>query len=163
MVHLDGTNVDFVGISYTGAATSDQYCNYALGVLDKATQILKIVPIVSNKVIALDCSFFVGLISSGYQVGHQLSERYTMERPRLTDHLDAIKFICKDFWSELFKWKPNLWQRRDRDRERRSGKRKEKAKDVWKWSGKQKQKEKKKEQRESKSKKRKERKWEIMP
>ncbi|GLT60539.1 hypothetical protein SLA2020_333010 [Shorea laevis] len=39
----------------------------------------------------------------GYQVGHQLSERYTMERPRFGDHLEAIKFICKDFWSELFK------------------------------------------------------------
>ncbi|KAG6750575.1 hypothetical protein POTOM_045073 [Populus tomentosa] len=39
----------------------------------------------------------------GYQVGHQLSERYTMERPRFTEHLEAIKFICKDFWSELFK------------------------------------------------------------
>ncbi|KAL1833412.1 hypothetical protein DCAR_0103498 [Daucus carota subsp. sativus] len=39
----------------------------------------------------------------GYQVGHQLSERYTMDRPRFSDHLEAIKFICKDFWSELFK------------------------------------------------------------
>nr|GEV27007.1 autophagy-related protein 2 [Tanacetum cinerariifolium] len=39
----------------------------------------------------------------GYHVGHQLSERYTMERPRFSDHLEAIKFICKDFWSELFK------------------------------------------------------------
>ncbi|XP_019418166.1 PREDICTED: trafficking protein particle complex subunit 6B-like [Lupinus angustifolius] len=39
----------------------------------------------------------------GYQVGHQLSERYTMDRLRFNDHLDAIKFICKDFWSELFK------------------------------------------------------------
>ncbi|XP_076954798.1 uncharacterized protein LOC143629396 [Bidens hawaiensis] len=39
----------------------------------------------------------------GYQVGHQLAERYTMDRPRFTDHLEAIKFICKDFWSELFK------------------------------------------------------------
>ncbi|KAF9618342.1 hypothetical protein IFM89_000977 [Coptis chinensis] len=39
----------------------------------------------------------------GFQVGLQLSERYTMERPRFTDHLEAIKFICKDFWSELFK------------------------------------------------------------
>ncbi|EOA31501.1 hypothetical protein CARUB_v10014687mg [Capsella rubella] len=39
----------------------------------------------------------------GYQVGHQLSERYTMERPRFSDHLEAIKFICKDFWSEVFK------------------------------------------------------------
>lgn len=41
--------------------------------------------------------------SIGYQVGHQLSERYTMDRPRFGDHLDAIKFICKDFWSEIFK------------------------------------------------------------
>ncbi|CAD5189968.1 unnamed protein product [Musa acuminata subsp. malaccensis] len=39
----------------------------------------------------------------GYQVGHQLIERYTVERPRFSDHLEAIKFICKDFWSELFK------------------------------------------------------------
>ncbi|XP_068666540.1 uncharacterized protein [Aristolochia californica] len=39
----------------------------------------------------------------GFQVGHQLAERYTMERPRFSDHLEAIKFICKDFWSELFK------------------------------------------------------------
>ncbi|KAI3774741.1 hypothetical protein L1987_49303 [Smallanthus sonchifolius] len=39
----------------------------------------------------------------GYQVGHQLSERYTMDQPRFTDHLEAIKFICKDFWSQLFK------------------------------------------------------------
>ncbi|GMP37190.1 hypothetical protein CsSME_00008991 [Camellia sinensis var. sinensis] len=39
----------------------------------------------------------------GYHVGHQLSERYTMDRPRFSDHLKAIKFICKDFWTELFK------------------------------------------------------------
>lgn len=39
----------------------------------------------------------------GYQVGHQLAERYTMDRPRFTDNLEAIKFICKDFWSEVFK------------------------------------------------------------
>ncbi|XP_073126903.1 uncharacterized protein [Henckelia pumila] len=32
-----------------------------------------------------------------------LAFRYTMDRPRFTDHLEAIKFICKDFWSELFK------------------------------------------------------------
>ncbi|KAF2287935.1 hypothetical protein GH714_003336 [Hevea brasiliensis] len=39
----------------------------------------------------------------GYQVGHRLAERYTMERPWFSDHLEAIKFICKDFWSEVFK------------------------------------------------------------
>ncbi|KAE9618993.1 hypothetical protein Lal_00047376 [Lupinus albus] len=39
----------------------------------------------------------------GYQLGFQLSERYTMERPPFNDNLEAIKFICKDFWSNLFK------------------------------------------------------------
>eukprot|EP00897_Mesotaenium_endlicherianum_P003579 jgi/Mesen1/3249/ME000187S02411 len=38
----------------------------------------------------------------GFQVGQQLVERYTKERPRFTDHLDVIKFICKDFWVEVF-------------------------------------------------------------
>ncbi|KAI5056517.1 hypothetical protein GOP47_0028335 [Adiantum capillus-veneris] len=28
---------------------------------------------------------------------------YTKERPRFGDHLEAIKFICKDFWAEIFK------------------------------------------------------------
>lgn len=40
------------------------------------------------------------------QLNNQLSYtsfRYTMERPRFSDNLEAIKFICKDFWSELFK------------------------------------------------------------
>ncbi|XLT36107.1 hypothetical protein HN873_067399, partial [Arachis hypogaea] len=31
------------------------------------------------------------------------ASRYTMERSRFSDHLEAIKFICKDFWTELFK------------------------------------------------------------
>ncbi|KAF4394998.1 hypothetical protein F8388_017726 [Cannabis sativa] len=65
----------------------------------------------------------------GYQVGLQLSERGAVWFPRINrkreerdsnmvkkeslgtpwiglafgDHLEAIKFICKDFWSELFK------------------------------------------------------------
>ncbi|KAL1325305.1 trafficking protein particle complex subunit 6B-like isoform X3 [Arachis ipaensis] len=33
----------------------------------------------------------------------QMAPWYTMERPRFNDHLEAIKFICKDFWLELFK------------------------------------------------------------
>lgn len=39
----------------------------------------------------------------GFQVGQQLVERYTKDRPRFGDHLEVIKFICKDFWVELFK------------------------------------------------------------
>eukprot|EP00884_Botryococcus_braunii_P016673 jgi/Botrbrau1/368/Bobra.110_2s0024.1 len=39
----------------------------------------------------------------GLRVGRQLIERYTASRPRLIENLDVIKFICKEFWQELFK------------------------------------------------------------
>lgn len=39
----------------------------------------------------------------GFQVGQQLVERFTRDRTRFSDHLDVIKFICKDFWAEVFK------------------------------------------------------------
>lgn len=38
----------------------------------------------------------------GFRVGRQLVERYTQNRPRLGEHLDVIKFICKEFWADLF-------------------------------------------------------------
>eukprot|EP00270_Netrium_digitus_P012646 TRINITY_DN4133_c0_g1_i1.p1 TRINITY_DN4133_c0_g1~~TRINITY_DN4133_c0_g1_i1.p1 ORF type:complete len:190 (-),score=34.95 TRINITY_DN4133_c0_g1_i1:210-779(-) len=41
--------------------------------------------------------------SIGFQVGQQLAERYTKERQRFGDHLEVIKYICKDFWMDLFK------------------------------------------------------------
>ena len=39
---------------------------------------------------------------AGFRVGRQLVERYTQNRPRLGEHLDVIKFICKEFWADLF-------------------------------------------------------------
>lgn len=51
VVSPNDSKVDFVGTSYSGEAASAQVCTYALGVLDKETQTLKIVPIASNKVI----------------------------------------------------------------------------------------------------------------
>ncbi|KAL6285429.1 hypothetical protein ACE6H2_009819 [Prunus campanulata] len=53
VVTPNGTNVDFVGTNYTGEATTGQSCNFALGVLDKATQTLKILPVASNKIFRL--------------------------------------------------------------------------------------------------------------
>lgn len=54
-----GSKVDFVGTNYSGEAEAgQQHCNYALGVLDKETQTLKIVPIASNKVILEGKTFF---------------------------------------------------------------------------------------------------------
>lgn len=39
----------------------------------------------------------------GFQVGCRLVERYTKERPRFSDTLEIIKFICKDFWFEVYR------------------------------------------------------------
>eukprot|EP01089_Gocevia_fonbrunei_P021482 TRINITY_DN8368_c0_g1_i3.p1 TRINITY_DN8368_c0_g1~~TRINITY_DN8368_c0_g1_i3.p1 ORF type:complete len:198 (-),score=35.17 TRINITY_DN8368_c0_g1_i3:2-595(-) len=39
----------------------------------------------------------------GFQVGQRLAERYTKDQPRFKRHLEMIKFICKDFWMEIYK------------------------------------------------------------
>lgn len=39
----------------------------------------------------------------GFQVGQRLVERYTKDRPRFSDTLEIIKFICKDFWVEVYR------------------------------------------------------------
>lgn len=51
VVSPNGSPVDFVGTSYSGEATAGQKCMYALGVFDKETHSLKVVPIAANKVI----------------------------------------------------------------------------------------------------------------
>lgn len=48
---------DFVGRSYAGEAAAPQLCGYTLGVLDKASGTLKIVPIASNKILRLEPHF----------------------------------------------------------------------------------------------------------
>ncbi|XP_020673335.1 DNA-directed RNA polymerase I subunit rpa49 isoform X3 [Dendrobium catenatum] len=49
VVRPDDCNVEFVGKSYAGEAALPQLCTYALGVVDKETQTLKIFPIAANK------------------------------------------------------------------------------------------------------------------
>ncbi|KAI0195029.1 BET3 family protein [Astrocystis sublimbata] len=46
---------------------------------------------------------FFRLEGLGYRVGLGLVERFSRDRPRFTDTLDAIKFICKDVWMLVFK------------------------------------------------------------
>ncbi|EKV12088.1 BET3 family protein [Penicillium digitatum PHI26] len=46
---------------------------------------------------------FFRLESLGYRVGQGLAERFARDRPRFTDNLDVIKFLCKDLWTVLFK------------------------------------------------------------
>nr|KJB21085.1 hypothetical protein B456_003G182300 [Gossypium raimondii] len=49
VVSPGGSNVDFVGSSFTGEAAAAQVCRYSLGVLDKEAGTLKIIPIATNK------------------------------------------------------------------------------------------------------------------
>lgn len=48
-------------------------------------------------------SVYFRLEKLGFRVGLGLSERFSKDRPRLTDHLDVIKFLCKDIWTIVFK------------------------------------------------------------
>ncbi|KAI1405793.1 transport protein particle component [Hypoxylon fuscum] len=46
---------------------------------------------------------FFRLEGLGYRVGLGLVERFSRDRPRFNETLDAIKFICKDLWMLVFK------------------------------------------------------------
>ena len=35
-------------------------------------------------------------------MGRQLVERYARDRAPMVEHLEVMKFICKDFWTEVF-------------------------------------------------------------
>lgn len=48
-------------------------------------------------------TMYYRLESLGYRVGLGLSERFSRDRPRFTDQLDVIKFLCKDLWTVVFK------------------------------------------------------------
>ncbi|KAL0354519.1 UNVERIFIED_CONTAM: hypothetical protein Sradi_3898800 [Sesamum radiatum] len=57
VVGVNGSQVNFVGSNYSGEATTPQLCNYALGVLDKETGVLTMVPIAANRIFRLDPKF----------------------------------------------------------------------------------------------------------
>ncbi|RPB05780.1 transport protein particle component [Choiromyces venosus 120613-1] len=46
---------------------------------------------------------FYRLEMLGYRVGHGLVERFSRDRPRMSDTLDVIKFVCKDLWTIVFR------------------------------------------------------------
>ncbi|XP_007891520.1 trafficking protein particle complex subunit 6B [Callorhinchus milii] len=43
------------------------------------------------------------LENMGFRVGQGLIERFTKDTARFKDELDVMKFICKDFWTSVFK------------------------------------------------------------
>lgn len=48
-------------------------------------------------------AMFSRLEMLGYRVGQGLVERFSRDRPRFTDNLDVIKFLCKDLWTIVFR------------------------------------------------------------
>ena len=50
-----------------------------------------------------------GPICAGFRVGKQLIERYTINKPLFGSDLDVIKFICKEFWNDLFRKQVSLF------------------------------------------------------
>ncbi|KAI9741884.1 MAG: Trafficking protein particle complex subunit 33 [Cirrosporium novae-zelandiae] len=46
---------------------------------------------------------FLKLEGLGYRVGLGLVERFSRDRPRFTEQLDVIKFLCKDLWTLVFR------------------------------------------------------------
>ncbi|KAK0748815.1 transport protein particle component [Apiosordaria backusii] len=46
---------------------------------------------------------FYRLENIGYRVGQGLVERFARDRPRFSDTLDVIKFVCKDLWGLVFR------------------------------------------------------------
>ncbi|RDW70312.1 trafficking protein particle complex subunit 6B [Coleophoma crateriformis] len=46
---------------------------------------------------------FYRLEMLGYRVGQGLVERFSKDRPKFTDTLDVIKFLCKDLWMLVFR------------------------------------------------------------
>ncbi|CAJ0917914.1 unnamed protein product, partial [Ranitomeya imitator] len=43
------------------------------------------------------------LENMGFRVGQGLIERFTKDTARFKDELDIMKFVCKDFWTTVFK------------------------------------------------------------
>ena len=43
------------------------------------------------------------LENMGYRVGMAYAERLTRDRPRFVDALDVVKFVCKEFWTAVFR------------------------------------------------------------
>lgn len=49
------------------------------------------------------CHPQAALNAVGERVGRQLAERYSRERAPLLEQLEAVKFVCKEFWGEVFR------------------------------------------------------------
>lgn len=109
VVSPNGSNVDFVGSSHPEEAETGQSCShYCLGVLDKETRMLKIVPIASEKIFRL-----VPRVRSLDKSENEPSSLSKEEVPKdmairrrvLTESFGTNKSMARDKKSEILKQK----------------------------------------------------------
>nr|DAD49211.1 TPA_asm: hypothetical protein HUJ06_019148 [Nelumbo nucifera] len=101
VVSPNSSKVEFVGTSYSSEAAAAQVCTYALGVLDKETQTLKIVPIASNKIFRLEPRVRGSEVSDKEPRGELQEEDLTAEQKAdkirdLTNLYGTKKSISRD-------------------------------------------------------------------
>ncbi|EEF41035.1 DNA-directed RNA polymerase I subunit rpa49 [Ricinus communis] len=119
VVSPNGSNVDFVGKSYKGEATAAQLCTYALGVLDKKTKTLKIMPIAGNKIFRLEPKI-QGVDASDKEPSvlenEDLSkENMAVRKKTLTDTYGTKKSITQGKRMEIMMQGDNPESRKDLD------------------------------------------------
>ncbi|KAL5204983.1 hypothetical protein ABZP36_009854 [Zizania latifolia] len=105
VVGAPGGGPDFVGRSYAGEAAVPQLSSYALGVLDKASGTLKIVPIAANKILRLEPQF------EGQQPAHsQHSEAVGAAGSSAEDTELKMQDITQAFGTQKDKDKDKKWK-----------------------------------------------------
>jgi DNA-directed RNA polymerase I subunit RPA49 len=104
--------VDFVGTNYLGEATAAQVCTYALGVLDKVTNSLKMVPIAGNKIFRLEPK-----IASAGVTDNNESPEITKEKPTMQETIEKINDLTQRYSTKktINKVKKNKSLRQEQD------------------------------------------------
>ncbi|XP_015698036.1 DNA-directed RNA polymerase I subunit rpa49 [Oryza brachyantha] len=108
VVGAPGGGPDFVGRSFAGEAVLPQHTGYALGVLDKASGTLKVVPIASNKILRLEPQFEVQKPAQS-----QHSEAGSAENAELKVQDVTLMFGSQADKNKDIKWKSLNEQRND--------------------------------------------------
>ncbi|PKI39886.1 DNA-directed RNA polymerase I subunit rpa49 [Punica granatum] len=92
VVSPPGSTVDFVGSSFEGESVAVQPCTYALGVLDKETGSLRVVPIASNKILRLEPKVRSNVVEDERsELKGELSAKERMDKVRELTNLYGTK------------------------------------------------------------------------
>ncbi|KAL3840792.1 hypothetical protein ACJIZ3_025383 [Penstemon smallii] len=123
VVGVDGSpQLNFVGTSYSGEAATQQVSNYALGILDKKTGILKLVPLAANKIFRMETKLSGGLDLLENEPQDEAKEEIITkeendDRLRNTNNMyNSVKSIRRDEKREAMRQKEDPETRKELDK-----------------------------------------------